>query len=88
MATMKQPARRNSRPATAARKVLDKENIGQLVTRLDKSLRAQFDLSAKFQKTSMNKAVVEFINSYVKKHYPDAIKGVENLEKQAVNRNK
>lgn len=85
---MKSPTRRNSRQSTSARKVLDKENLGQLVIRLDKSLRTQFDLSARFQHTSMNKAVVEFVNGYVKKHYPAALDGVENLEKQAETRNK
>ena len=88
MTEIKQPGRRNSKQAKSARKALDDENMGQFVTRLDKSLRAQFSLSVKFQKTSMNKAVVEFINGYVKKHYGDAIKGVENLEKQAERREK
>lgn len=86
MSEMKQPQRRASRQASSARKVLDKENEGQLVIRLDKSLRRQFSLSAEFQDTSMNKAVNVFINSYVKEHYPDAKKGVENLEKQAERR--
>jgi len=85
---MKEPTRRGSRQADSARKVLDKENEGQLVIRLDKSLRKQFSLSAEFQNTSMNKAVNEFINGYVKKHYPDAMRGVENLEKQAERRAK
>lgn len=87
-ADIKQPGRRNSRQAKSARQVLDKENEGQLVIRLDKSLRRQFSLSAAFQDTSMNKAVNVFINGYVKKYYPEAKKGLENLEEQAERREK
>ena len=82
------PSRRKSRQSESARKVLDKENEGQLVIRLDKSLRKQFSLSAEFQDTSMNKAVNVFINSYVKKHYAAAMEGVVNLEEQAERREK
>lgn len=85
---MKEPRPRSSRQSKAARKVLDDENLGSLLIRLDKSLRKQFFLSTDFQDISMNKAVNEFIKGYVKKHYPEAMKGVANLEEQAERREK
>ena len=83
---MKLPNKRKSKQATEARKILDDENLGQLIVRLDKSLRLQFALSAKFQKTSMNQVLNGAIKKYVEKNYNSVLQGAGNLDEQAIRR--
>lgn len=64
---------RTSKESESAKREISKDLQSALLVRTNSILKQQFETVAKFKGSNMNKEIIKFMESYVKKHYKEVL---------------